>query len=149
MLELAQTAEDNYRNLTEAQLTAMNRSFQSFSANGRSGSTDNLRSASTSEGSDKLNRPISREAHKQMVIEEQLKQALGLAKPSDLTSPVGKKTANSYPIASAVGRATFAAFGLAAKVLVNPLLPLVDADRQLYAGYEQHHGSHAGSLGEQ
>jgi hypothetical protein len=70
------------------QLSEMNSAYHNFDISDMTNIFD----------SGKKDRTVSRELHKQMVIEEELKQALQGVKPMETP----KKT--SYPIASAVGK---------------------------------------------
>jgi hypothetical protein len=130
MLSLIRSADDAFRSSLEAHMTALSSSYQTFdatSSNSNSNVEDKERQRMSSTNSNdnrqtcigsKLSssKPTSRSIHTQQVLEKELKQALqGISKGNGELS----QKIPSYPIASAVGRATFAAFGLAAKVTSN------------------------------
>jgi len=112
IVELIRNAEEKYRSVIEQQLADVNASYQSFESSGSGRIV-------ADEGSDRSPKAFSREVHKQLIFEEELKQALGVNKVV-AEPPASKRqlSTSSYPIATAVGRATFAALGLAAKVCV-------------------------------
>eukprot|EP01039_Chlorochromonas_danica_P000439 gene439-473_t len=124
MMELMRAAENKYRQVLEEHVEVVNSQWSSGSG------SDKVSDA-------KILRPPSREICKQKVFEDELKHALGPLKTSETTP---KK---SYPIASAVGRATFAALGLAAKVTSNIVEATVEATEP---DHRHRHSSHTDNL---
>lgn len=94
IITLLREAEQKYRDVVEKQLAEVNATFKSFEA-GADGDGQG--------GSGKVAKVISRELHKQIIFEEDLKQALGTSKVSTDSTPKRTPSA-SYPIAAAVGK---------------------------------------------